>query len=858
MDQSKGAEQKLQVLQHQNQRLAVQLEEKRKSARVLEDKVTTYEQKEQDYEHTLLCVNRIWGQLTDAITHLCSSLSIPAPAASAIAVSVRDPFLQRLISDPAQAKPLLDAQKRLDADLSEVEVALAERSRSAKESLASVLDAMRGLHAHQQELSAEWRAAAAAPSPEAAQQALAQDNERLEGEARQLRQQLDTLHALHASTSDELRLAEDRHLEAEERISKMQNELADAEQELSNVQKKYLALKISGPVALGPGIDGGAGPSGLAGGVARTGSIVSALAAHDPVDFLDDAVELQALLSKRAADLDREKEAHLRTKRELQDALARVGDEAWVPSTRTYAIAQQQVAGLQEALAAKARELEGLARERDEALREAQAKASTAAAEAHARFKLATLERWFRELQFAKAEADRLRCDAEAALAAERARAGSAKTVSELQQLVATLQQQVAGMQQRAKLDKVPQDRLEEAAQFAAEAASRLMRCELEAARLRETLAGRDGDRGAWRRQELLLNERLLDLQAFVDVLTTYCSDPRDVAEVRASEAALREQVQDLKQQLQGHQLQAAVRQAEAAELAAKQQLDAMAAECDALRVQVASSQRQAGERAAQLAHCRSECELYTSEIETTAAAFEEMQAQNARLLQQLVEREEATNAVVAERLRLSQQATSLSEAADSARAEVDRMQREVSELGNVREALERDLGRLSMELAQAKEQLRQAATKLDAASADARRRELEAAAAAAQVDALQKQLEARQKQVDEASEKQLKEKTKRQRLEEELKAAQAKAERLKKLQTPAGAAREMQEEVDAMRQLLNCNVCHERQKNVIITKCCHVFCDKCIKRNLEARNRKCPGCGIMYSQGDVKNFFFT
>lgn len=57
------------------------------------------------------------------------------------------------------------------------------------------------------------------------------------------------------------------------------------------------------------------------------------------------------------------------------------------------------------------------------------------------------------------------------------------------------------------------------------------------------------------------------------------------------------------------------------------------------------------------------------------------------------------------------------------------------------------------------------------------------------------------------------------------------------------------QEEVDAMRQLLNCNVCHERQKNRIITKCCHVFCDVCIDRTLTARNRKCPGCGIVFAK---------
>lgn len=75
--------------------------------------------------------------------------------------------------------------------------------------------------------------------------------------------------------------------------------------------------------------------------------------------------------------------------------------------------------------------------------------------EALARSKLASLERSYRELQFSKADADRQRGEAEAALHAERARTGGAKTVSELQQLVATLQATVAHLQQRARLDKV-------------------------------------------------------------------------------------------------------------------------------------------------------------------------------------------------------------------------------------------------------------------------------------------------------------------------------------------------------------------------------------------------------------------
>ncbi|EFJ46479.1 hypothetical protein VOLCADRAFT_92990 [Volvox carteri f. nagariensis] len=887
---SKSTEQKLRVLTHQNQQLAVQLEEKRKTSKALEDKVAAYEQKEQEYEQTLLCVNRIWSQFTVAISHLCTSLAGHA--------DLRPPATP---SGAAAAKPLLDAQKRVDAELTDVELALQERARGCKDALAAVLDAVRSIHTRQEELSARLREAVTVPqasSPSAAVQPLLQaENARLVSETTTLRRELDAVRAQHTCASEELRLAEDRRIEVEERIRQLQNELADTEQELSNVQKKYFTLKNSGGGAAGGGAGGGGaavggGTGGDGGGPSRQGSLLAALpsaggsgsgaaaangaggSAAAPAgvteggsDVLDEVAELQALLAKRTADLEREREAHLKTRRELQEVQARVGDEAWVPSTRLYGIAQQQLAQLNEALAARARDVEALARERDEALREAAAKASLAAAssEAHMRSKLATLERSYRELQFGKADADRARAEAEATLQRERSRGGNAKTVSELQALVASLQGQIASLQSQAKLDKVipmgcrvAHERLDASAREVVEAASNLAARDMELQRLRDALARRDGEAEEARRREVALKEAVADLRAFVEVLTTYGSDPRDVVEVRASEAALRAQVAELKQQLQGHSLHATIREVAASEREVRGQLDLVAVEADELRMQVSKAQRQAAEVEALLAHSRSECELYKQEIEVTVNAFEELQVQNGRLVAALAERDEANNAVVAERLKLSQQVPVLTEAAEASRGEAERLQREVSELGAVREALERDMTRLASELASVKEQLRVHASRLESAGLEVRARSDAMAALQQQLEAAGRQLDLKRLALEEADQKHVKEKSKRQRVEEEVKALQTKVEKLKKLQSPAGAARELQEEADAMRQLLNCNVCHERQKNRIITKCCHVFCDVCIDRTLTARNRKCPGCGIVFAKGDIKTFFFT
>ena len=72
------------------------------------------------------------------------------------------------------------------------------------------------------------------------------------------------------------------------------------------------------------------------------------------------------------------------------------------------------------------------------------------------------------------------------------------------------------------------------------------------------------------------------------------------------------------------------------------------------------------------------------------------------------------------------------------------------------------------------------------------------------------------------------------------------------------GLTHQAAEELEGLRALLRCNVCHERQKNVIITKCMHMFCKTCIQRNIDARHRKCPGCGAAFGTKDVQQFFFT
>nr|CCA14180.1 conserved hypothetical protein [Albugo laibachii Nc14] len=64
--------------------------------------------------------------------------------------------------------------------------------------------------------------------------------------------------------------------------------------------------------------------------------------------------------------------------------------------------------------------------------------------------------------------------------------------------------------------------------------------------------------------------------------------------------------------------------------------------------------------------------------------------------------------------------------------------------------------------------------------------------------------------------------------------------------------------ELKDLQKIVNCSVCQDRRKSVIISKCYHMFCKDCIDSNLKARNRKCPSCKKMFGQDDVKSVWFT
>jgi len=69
------------------------------------------------------------------------------------------------------------------------------------------------------------------------------------------------------------------------------------------------------------------------------------------------------------------------------------------------------------------------------------------------------------------------------------------------------------------------------------------------------------------------------------------------------------------------------------------------------------------------------------------------------------------------------------------------------------------------------------------------------------------------------------------------------------------GGADEMTE---LLTKMLRCSVCNTNFKDVVITRCFHMFCRSCTEKNLANRHRKCPACGDKFGADDVKAVYFS
>uniref|UniRef100_K3WQG6 E3 ubiquitin protein ligase n=1 Tax=Globisporangium ultimum (strain ATCC 200006 / CBS 805.95 / DAOM BR144) TaxID=431595 RepID=K3WQG6_GLOUD len=274
-----------------------------------------------------------------------------------------------------------------------------------------------------------------------------------------------------------------------------------------------------------------------------------------------------------------------------------------------------------------------------------------------------------------------------------------------------------------------------------------------------------------------------------------------------------------------------------------------------AMKTRVENLQLEIDDLKAGEAASREENDALISEIDSISKEMESMRQSRKKLVQQLEEKRNSYK-------KLHTQLSKEEQAKAHCFEELAAARLQVSTLGTIHknqktyiESVKESLQAKEAELEQLKEYVKNVETEKNAADSEKRKvlREAEVAkqiytTSAAETSQKQQQLLQEKRRACEKCETYRK---KEERYEKLLQAAKA---------TPAtGELNDLERfELKELQKLVNCSVCQDQRKNVLISKCFHMFCKDCIDSNLKSRNRKCPTCKKMFGQDDVKSVWFT
>lgn len=249
---------------------------------------------------------------------------------------------------------------------------------------------------------------------------------------------------------------------------------------------------------------------------------------------------------------------------------------------------------------------------------------------------------------------------------------------------------------------------------------------------------------------------------------------------------------------------------------------------------------------------------MLLKEMEVTGQAFEDMQDQNVRLMQQLREKDDANFKLMGEKIKSNQVHKLMREEKQVFHEQVTTIHNQLSAQNVVVRKLEEKERILQTNLLQVEKEssLRQQAMELH------KRKALESTQAAADLKLhlgkYTAQLKELQASVGEKNAVTAKEAFKQRRLTEELNHLRKKMERMKKFEMASSADEVLTEELKEYKEMMTCPSCKVKRKDAVLTKCFHVFCFSCLKTRYETRQRKCPKCNAGFGAHDFHRIYIS
>uniref|UniRef100_A0A8B9FZE2 E3 ubiquitin protein ligase n=1 Tax=Amazona collaria TaxID=241587 RepID=A0A8B9FZE2_9PSIT len=256
------------------------------------------------------------------------------------------------------------------------------------------------------------------------------------------------------------------------------------------------------------------------------------------------------------------------------------------------------------------------------------------------------------------------------------------------------------------------------------------------------------------------------------------------------------------------------------------------------------------------LAMAKQEEEALLSEMDVTGQAFEDMQEQNIRLMQQLREKDDANFKLMSERIKsnqihklLKEEKEELADQVLTLKTQVDAQLQVVRKLEEKEHLLQSSIGTGEKELG-----LRTQALEMN------KRKAMDAAQLAddlkAQLEVAQKKLHDFQDEIVENRVTREKEMFNFKRAEEDISRLRRKLETTKKPDMVPNCDEILMEEIKDYKARLTCPCCNMRKKDAVLTKCFHVFCFECVKTRYDTRQRKCPKCNAAFGANDFHRIY--
>ncbi|ENN71357.1 hypothetical protein YQE_11972, partial [Dendroctonus ponderosae] len=352
------------------------------------------------------------------------------------------------------------------------------------------------------------------------------------------------------------------------------------------------------------------------------------------------------------------------------------------------------------------------------------------------------------------------------------------------------------------------------------------------------------------------LNEQK-EMKLLLDMYKGVSKEQRDKVQLMAAEKKLRTDLEEMRQQLKKMQENKRDDKRKLAEDEALKKIKQLEEQKYELQKQVALQKPTDGSWPGGVHPMRAfvgshEEEALLNEMEVTGQAFEDMQEQNSRLIQQLREKDDANFKLMSERIKSNQlhklareEKDVLKEQVSTLTTQVDAANLVVRKLEEKERILQNTLATVEKEL-----QLRQQAMEMH------KRKAIESAQSAADLklhlEKYHSQMKEAQQVVAEKTSSLEAEAYKTKRLQEEIAQLKRKAERMKKMELAGTTLDEvMMEEIREYKETLTCPSCKVKRKDAVLSKCFHVFCYDCLKTRYETRQRKCPKCNCAFGAND-------